>query len=123
MGTNAQCANHGPDFPLRILLSHFRPCSRSLLSASSVNYLLLSIEKYPPHQKGTKRMNCDKISTNKFNICGDAMLIPEVVDRILTLSSMGLGKKAIAKELGISSRTARRYLSQKGWQPYKSPKR
>lgn len=68
-------------------------------------------------------MSCDKISTNKFNICGDAMLIPEVVDQILTLSSMGLGKKAIAKKLGISSRTVKRYLSQKGWQPYKSPKR
>lgn len=67
-------------------------------------------------------MNCDKIPTNKFNICRDIMLTPEVVDQILTLSSMGWGKKRIGRELGVSSRTVKRYLLQKSWQPYKSRK-
>ena len=51
------------------------------------------------------------------------MLIPEVVDQILALQKKGYGKKRIAKELGISSRTVRRYIAQQGWKPYKSPKR
>ena len=68
-------------------------------------------------------MKCDKIPTNKFNNCRDIMLTPEMVDQILGLYKKGLGKKRIARELGISSRTVKRYLAQQGWKPYKSPKR
>ena len=68
-------------------------------------------------------MTCDKIPTNNFNNCRDIMLTPEVVDQILNLHKKGYGKKRIARELGISSRTVKRYLSQQGWKPYKSPKK
>lgn len=51
------------------------------------------------------------------------MYPPEVVDQILNLSAKGWGKKKIARELGISKTTVKRYLKQKGWSPYKSPNR
>lgn len=51
------------------------------------------------------------------------MYPPEMVDQILNLSANGWGKKQIARELGISRNTVKRYLHQKGWAPYKSPKR
>src|SRR5260370_27993627 len=38
------------------------------------------------------------------------MLEPEVVDRIRALSGQGLGSKRIARQLGISRNTVRRYL-------------
>lgn len=68
-------------------------------------------------------MNDDKISAKNFHFCGETMLIPEVVDKILNLYSLGWGKKRIAKELGISTKTVKRYLLQKEWLPYKKPKR
>jgi len=37
------------------------------------------------------------------------MLEPEVVDRIHELSGQGLGSKRIARELGVSRNTVRRY--------------
>ncbi len=39
------------------------------------------------------------------------MLLPEVVDRIRELSGQGLGSKRIARQLGISRNTVRRYLA------------
>jgi len=39
------------------------------------------------------------------------MLKPEVVDRIRELSGQGLGSKRIARELGVSRNTIRRYLA------------
>ena len=39
------------------------------------------------------------------------MLEPEVVDRIHELSGQGLGSKRIARELGISRNSVRRYLA------------
>lgn len=51
------------------------------------------------------------------------MLTPDTVDNIVNLHRLGWGKKRIAKELGISSRTVKRYLSKKEWHPYKKPKR
>lgn len=59
--------------------------------------------------------------TAKNNFCGDIMLEPETVDKVFKLVLLGWGKKRIAKELGISSRTVKRYLSQKEWLPYKRP--
>jgi transposase len=68
-------------------------------------------------------MNSDIISAKNSNFCGELMLTPDVVDNILSLHRLGWGKKKIAKELAISSRTVKRYLAQNGWQPYKKPKR
>src|ERR1700677_2079695 len=39
------------------------------------------------------------------------MLEPEVVDRIHELSGQGLGSKRIARQLGVSRNTVRRYLA------------
>ena len=66
-------------------------------------------------------MNDDTISPKKSCFCGDVMQSPEVVDKILNLYSKGWGKKRIARELGISCRTVKRYLNQKSWVPYKKP--
>lgn len=51
------------------------------------------------------------------------MLTPETVDQIQALFSKGWGKKRIARELGISRTTVKRYIANKTWQPYKSPTR
>lgn len=67
-------------------------------------------------------MSYDIITANK-NICGDIMLKPEVVEKILSLHSLGWGKKRIAKELGINKGTVKRYLLQDSWLPYKKPTR
>jgi transposase len=52
-----------------------------------------------------------------------AMQAPEDVEAMLKLASLGWGAKRIAKELGCSRNTVRRYLRQGGWQPYESPQR
>ena len=39
------------------------------------------------------------------------MLAPEVVDRIRELSGQGLGSKRIARQLGVSRNSVRRYLA------------
>src|SRR5271157_5403377 len=39
------------------------------------------------------------------------MLAPEVVDRIRELSGQGLGSKRIARKLGVSRNSVRRYLA------------
>ncbi len=52
-----------------------------------------------------------------------AMQAPEDADAMLKLASLGWGAKRIAKELGCSRNTVRRYLRQGGWQPYESPQR
>lgn len=46
------------------------------------------------------------------------METPEIVKQILCLTSLGWGKKRIAEELGISSRTVKRYVNLKNWVPY-----
>lgn len=68
-------------------------------------------------------MNYVKIHAKNPNFCGENMLIPEIVEKIINLHSLGWGKKRIARELSISSKTVKRYLSQKEWIPYKRPKR
>ena len=57
-----------------------------------------------------------KISTHLKR--GGIMQSPEFVDKILYLASVGWGKKRIAKELGTTPKTVRRYLRLQGWQPY-----
>lgn len=52
-----------------------------------------------------------------------AMQAPEDVEAMLKLASLGWGAKRIARELGCSRNTVRRYLRQGGWQPYESPHR
>lgn len=48
----------------------------------------------------------------------DIMKTPEFVDQILDLAAHGWGKKRIAKELGVSCRTVKKYLKQGRWIPY-----
>lgn len=57
-----------------------------------------------------------KISMNQQH--RGIMHAPEIVDKMLYLASMGWGKKKIARELGTTPKTVRRYLRIKGWQPY-----
>jgi transposase len=57
-----------------------------------------------------------KIST--YSKRGGIMQSPEVVEKILYLASAGWGKKRIAKELGTTPKTVRKYLRLQGWQPY-----
>ena len=52
-----------------------------------------------------------------------AMQTPEDVQAMLKLASLGWGAKRIAKELGCSRNTVRRYTRQGGWQPYQSAQR
>ena len=47
------------------------------------------------------------------------MKTPEFVEQILELAAQGWGKKRIAKELGTTVKTVKRYLQQKEWIPYK----
>lgn len=69
-------------------------------------------------------MKSDKISpVLTKSLQGDVMYPPEVVDQILNLNAKGWGKKKIARELGISRNTVKRYLQQKGWVPYNRPNR
>lgn len=51
------------------------------------------------------------------------MRMPEDVAAMKRLAELGWGKKRIARELGCSINTVRRYLRQGGWAPYKRPER
>lgn len=44
---------------------------------------------------------------------------PEIVEEILRLYDSGCGKKKIARSLGVSVNTVRKFLKSKEWQPYK----
>jgi transposase len=51
------------------------------------------------------------------------MVEPEGVAAMLRLKELGWGSKRIARELGVSRGTVKRYLEAGGWQPFKSPQR
>jgi transposase len=68
-------------------------------------------------------MQTDKISAVLTGDSRQPMEPPNVVDRILQLSSEGWGKRRIAKELGISPNTVKHYRRQGKWLPYDIPKR
>jgi transposase len=51
------------------------------------------------------------------------MQTPEDAAQMLRLKGSGLGVKAIARQMGCSKNTVRRYLRAGGWLPYKSPER
>lgn len=52
-----------------------------------------------------------------------AMQVPEDVEAMLKLASLGWGAKRIASELGCSRNTVRRYLRQGGWRLYEAAPR
>ncbi len=52
-----------------------------------------------------------------------AMHTPDDVQAMLKLASLGWGAKRIAKEVGCSRNTVRRYLRHGGYQPYRTPRR
>lgn len=51
------------------------------------------------------------------------MVEPEAVSAMLRLKELGWGTKRIARELGVSRGTVKRYLEAGGWQPFKKPER
>jgi transposase len=50
-----------------------------------------------------------------------AVQTPQDVEAMRRLSAAGWGRRRIAKELGCSPETVRKYLRQGGWQPYGKP--
>jgi transposase len=50
----------------------------------------------------------------------EPMQVPEAVAAMLRLGALGWGSKRIARELGCSRGTVKRYLRQGGWVPYRS---
>ena len=51
---------------------------------------------------------------------GDVMLAPNEVAAIVRLHELGWGTKRIARELGCSLNTVRRYLESGGWVAYRA---
>ena len=51
------------------------------------------------------------------------MVEPEAVAAMLRLKELGWGTKRIARELGVSRGTVKRYLDAGNWQPFKKPRR
>jgi uncharacterized protein YjcR len=51
------------------------------------------------------------------------MQTPEDVAQMLRLKAAGLGIKVIARKMGCSKNTVRRYLRGGGWVAYKRPER
>jgi hypothetical protein len=51
------------------------------------------------------------------------MQMPEDVAQMLRLKAAGLGIKQIAREIGCSKNTVRRYLRSGGWVAYRVPRR
>ena len=68
-------------------------------------------------------MEPNKISAVVTGDSKERMEPPNVVEKILYLSSEGWGKRRIAKELGISANTVKHYRRQGKWRPYNIPKR
>src|SRR3954466_12042191 len=52
---------------------------------------------------------------------GDEMRTPDEVAAMLRLKALGWGIKRIARELGCSHMTVRRYVAQGGYVPYRRP--
>ena len=51
------------------------------------------------------------------------MKLPEEVAAVMSLHGKGWGSRRIAKALGMSRNTVKRYLRQGGWKPYAQPQR
>ncbi len=70
-------------------------------------------------------MNEVLVQAPQSNRTGEAqaMHTPDDVQAMLKLASLGWGAKRIAKELGCSRNTVRRYLRHGGYQPYRVPRR
>lgn len=54
---------------------------------------------------------------------GEWMVEPEEVAAMLRLKGLGWGSKRIARELGVSRGTVKRYLAVGGWQAFRTPAR
>ena len=51
------------------------------------------------------------------------MRTPDEISAVMSLHKQGWGAKRIARELGMSSNTVRRYVAQGGWKGYRKPRR
>lgn len=63
------------------------------------------------------------VSPQAIRLRGESMLLPEVVTVMVRLHELGVGTKRIARELGCSRTTVRRYLEAGGWFAYRKPRR
>lgn len=54
---------------------------------------------------------------------GESMLLPDEVSAMVRLHGLGWGTKRIAREMGCSRTTVRRYLEAGGWMAYRKPRR
>ena len=54
---------------------------------------------------------------------GEVMREPDDVAAMLRLKELGWGFRRIARELGCSHMTVRRYVAAGGWTPYRQPDR
>src|SRR6266571_4343204 len=53
----------------------------------------------------------------------ETMLEPAAVSAMLRLREVGWGSRRIARELGVSRNTVKRYIEAGGWRAYKRPRR
>lgn len=63
------------------------------------------------------------ISPQTVGLRGESMLLPEEVTAMVRLHELGMGTKRIARALGCSRTTVRRYLEAGGWITYRKPRR
>jgi transposase len=54
---------------------------------------------------------------------GESMLLPDEVSAMVRLHGLGWGANRIAREMGCSRTTVRRYLEAGGWMAYRKPRR
>jgi transposase len=54
---------------------------------------------------------------------GENMLVPDEVTAMVRLRGLGWGTKRIAREMGCSRTTVKRYLEAGGWIAYRKPRR
>jgi AraC-like DNA-binding protein len=54
---------------------------------------------------------------------GESMLLPDEVSAMVRLHGLGWGARRIAREMGCSRTTVRRYLEAGGWMAYCKPRR
>jgi transposase len=64
-----------------------------------------------------------RVSPQAMGLRGESMLLPDEVRAMVRLHELGMGTKRIARELGCSRTTVRRYLEAGGWIAYRKPQR
>ena len=68
-------------------------------------------------------MSTGQGSPQEWGLRGENMLTPDEVTAMVRLHGLGLGTRRIARELGCSRATVKRYLEAGGWVWYRQPRR